>query len=151
MDQNCVIEPFYRPRETNKFQIQVNVAAQEKVTFVLTYRELLKRTNGLYNHVIYINPGQVVDDLKINVLIKEYSNVTTIKTPPLRNELLQEGPEGMVITFKTLLNIRFNVHCLLLSNKLKIEIYSHILIPDVACTNSNLKIYLRLVISFLQS
>ena len=104
-DQNCVIELFYRPRETNKFQIQVNVAAQEKVTFVLTYRELLKRTNGLYNHVIYISPGQVVDDLKINVLIKESSNITTIKTPPIRNELLQEGPEGMVITFQTLDNV----------------------------------------------
>nr|XP_022330397.1 inter-alpha-trypsin inhibitor heavy chain H4-like isoform X1 [Crassostrea virginica] len=83
-----------KPRETNKFQIQVNVAAQEKVTFVLTYRELLKRTNGLYNHVIYINPGQVVDDLKINVLIKESSTITIIKTPPIRNELLPEGPEG---------------------------------------------------------
>ncbi|XP_078314331.1 inter-alpha-trypsin inhibitor heavy chain H4-like [Crassostrea virginica] len=83
-----------KPRETNKFQIQVNVAAQEKVTFVLTYRELLKRTNGLYNHVIYINPGQVVDDLKINVFIKESSNITIIKTPQIRNELLPEGPEG---------------------------------------------------------
>ena len=105
MDQNCVIEPFYRPRETNKFQIQVNVAAKEKVTFVLTYRELLKRTNGLYNHVIYINPGQVVDDLKINVFIKESSNITIIKTPEIRNELLPEGPEGMVITFQTIDNV----------------------------------------------
>ncbi|XP_062574336.1 inter-alpha-trypsin inhibitor heavy chain H3-like [Saccostrea cucullata] len=83
-----------KPRETNKFQIQVNVAAQEKVTFELTYRELLRRTKGLYNHVIYINPGQVVDDLKINVLIKESRNITTIKTPPIRNDLLTEGPEG---------------------------------------------------------
>ncbi|XP_062581867.1 inter-alpha-trypsin inhibitor heavy chain H3-like [Saccostrea cucullata] len=83
-----------KPRETNKFQIQVNVAAQEKVTFELTYRELLTRTKGLYNHVIYINPGQVVDDLKINVLIKESRNITTIKTPPIRNDLLTEGPEG---------------------------------------------------------
>ena len=104
MNKKCVIEPFCRPRETNKFQIQVNVAAQEKVTFVLTYRELLKRTNGLYNHVIYINPGQVVDDLKINVLIKESSTITIIKTPPIRNELLPEGPEGMVITFQTIDN-----------------------------------------------
>ncbi|XP_061166914.1 inter-alpha-trypsin inhibitor heavy chain H4-like [Saccostrea echinata] len=83
-----------KPRETNKFQIQVNVAAQEKVTFELTYRELLRRTKGLYNHVIYINPGQVVDDLKINVLIKESRNITTIKTPPIKNDLLTEGPEG---------------------------------------------------------
>ncbi|XP_052700582.1 inter-alpha-trypsin inhibitor heavy chain H3-like isoform X3 [Crassostrea angulata] len=83
-----------KPRETNKFQIQVNVAATEKVTFELTYRELLKRTNGLYDHVIYINPGQVVDDLKINVLIKETTNITTIKTPPIRNDLLTDGSEG---------------------------------------------------------
>ncbi|XP_061168934.1 inter-alpha-trypsin inhibitor heavy chain H4-like [Saccostrea echinata] len=83
-----------KPRETNKFQIQVNVAAQEKVTFELTYRELLRRTKGLYNHVIYINPGRVVDDLKINVLIKESRNITTIKIPPIRSDLLTEGPEG---------------------------------------------------------
>ncbi|XP_061166903.1 inter-alpha-trypsin inhibitor heavy chain H4-like [Saccostrea echinata] len=83
-----------KPRETNKFQIQVNVAAQEKVTFELTYRELLRRTKGLYNHVIYINPGRVVDDLKINVLIKESRNITTIKIPPIRSDLLTEDPEG---------------------------------------------------------
>lgn len=94
MIKQNIVNFLSRPRETNKFQIQVNVAATEKVTFELTYRELLKRTNGLYDHVIYINPGQVVEDLKINVLIKETTNITTIKTPPIRKDLLTDGSEG---------------------------------------------------------
>jgi hypothetical protein len=90
-------EFFFRPRETNKFQIQVNVAAKEKVKFELTYRELLRRKNGLYDHVIYVNPGQVVDDLKINVLIRESRKITTIRTPPIKDVLLTEGPQGKYI------------------------------------------------------
>ena len=79
---------IFRPRETNAFQIMVNVAAMEKVTFELTYQELLKRTKGRYSHVIYVNPGQVVDDMSVEVAIKESRDLTSLRVPPIKNDTL---------------------------------------------------------------
>lgn len=87
-----------RPRDSNKFQIQVNVAATEKVTFELTYRELLRRRNGNYEQTIFINPRQIVEDFRVNVSIEEYRSITNINVPPLRNDILTENMEGMCCT-----------------------------------------------------
>lgn len=48
-----------RPRETNIFQISVNVAANSKAVFNLTYQELLKRVHGVYKHIVNLQPDQV--------------------------------------------------------------------------------------------
>jgi hypothetical protein len=40
-------------------RISVNVAALAKVTFNLTYEELLTRRKGRYELAINVNPGQV--------------------------------------------------------------------------------------------
>lgn len=83
-----------RPRDSNKFQIQVNVAAAENVTFELSYRELLRRRTGNYEQTIYINPRQIVDDFRVDVSILEYRNITSLNVPPLRNDILTEAEEG---------------------------------------------------------
>lgn len=87
-----------RPRDSNKFQIQVNVAATEKLTFELTYRELLRRRTGNYEQTIFINPRQIVEDFRVNVSIEEYRSITNINVPPLRNDILTENKEGMCCT-----------------------------------------------------
>jgi len=46
-------------RGTQTFDVSVNVAAGSFVSFKLDYQELLKRRLGVYNHVIYADPGQV--------------------------------------------------------------------------------------------
>ena len=85
-----------RPRESNHFSVDVNVAAQEKVIFNLTYQELLKRNRGSYEHVIYIDPQQVVKDLQIKVAIEESRDITSVKVPPLRNDLYEaENTSGI--------------------------------------------------------
>ncbi|XP_013407760.1 inter-alpha-trypsin inhibitor heavy chain H3 isoform X2 [Lingula anatina] len=73
-----------KPRETNRFKVAVNVAAQSKITFNITFQELLQRKLGLYEHVINVNPGQVVRDLKVDVYIHESREITVLKVPPLR-------------------------------------------------------------------
>ena len=73
-----------RARDARIFKIAVNVAAQSKVTFNLTYQELLTRRFGMYEHVIYIDPGQVVNDMQIEVNINELKKLTVLKVPPLR-------------------------------------------------------------------
>lgn len=78
-----------QPRKTNSFSVDVNVGAQEKVIFNLTYQELLKRTRGSYEHVIYINPKQIVKDFQIDVSIEESRDITSVRVPPLRNDLEQ--------------------------------------------------------------
>ncbi|KAK3590742.1 hypothetical protein CHS0354_030981 [Potamilus streckersoni] len=79
-----------RPRDTNRFRVNINVAAQSEVSFILTYDELLRRRKGVYEHTIYINPRQIVDQLVVEVFIFESRDITILKVPPLRNDILNE-------------------------------------------------------------
>ena len=79
---------FYRPRDTNRFTVAINVAALSEVTFHLTYNEILQRRRGTYDHTIYINPRQIVDDFRIEVYIQESREITLLRVPPLRNDIL---------------------------------------------------------------
>ncbi|XP_064616071.1 inter-alpha-trypsin inhibitor heavy chain H4-like isoform X2 [Liolophura sinensis] len=78
-------------RETNEFLITVNVAAHSHVTFNLTYQELLQRRLGLYEHVIYINPGQIVPDLQVHVFINETREITQLSAPEIRDDKLSSN------------------------------------------------------------
>lgn len=49
----------FSARDSNVFTVSVNVEPQSKVTFNLTYEQLLARTLGLYENIINVNPGQV--------------------------------------------------------------------------------------------
>ncbi|XP_063224499.1 inter-alpha-trypsin inhibitor heavy chain H4-like isoform X2 [Bacillus rossius redtenbacheri] len=72
-------------RDSNRFTVSVNVEPQSKVTFNLTYEELLTRRLGTYNHVINLYPGQVVRDLQVDVFIKEARNITVLRIPELQS------------------------------------------------------------------
>ncbi|TFK04953.1 dipeptidase 1 [Platysternon megacephalum] len=47
-------------RKTEKFTVSVNIAAASKVTFELTYEELLKRHLGKYKMLIKVKPKPLV-------------------------------------------------------------------------------------------
>ena len=96
-----------RPRNTNKFNVAVNVAAQSKVTFELLYQELLERRLGIYEHVININPGQVVRDMQITVNIHESREITLLKVPPIRKEISNEIQEKDAGLFKRRFSRRY--------------------------------------------
>ena len=83
-----MIVSIFRPRNTNSFRVSVNIAASSKVTFSLIYQELLQRKLGSYEHVIHVDPGQVVRDLQIEVNIDESRPITFLRVPHLRHELL---------------------------------------------------------------
>nr|CAD7261807.1 unnamed protein product [Timema shepardi] len=80
-------------RNSNRFTVSVNIESEKKVTFNLTYEELLKRELSVYNHAININPGQIVPDLSVEVYINESSKITTLEVPALKesNEINQEN------------------------------------------------------------
>ena len=52
-------------RDSNKFTVSVNVEAESKVTFNLTYEQLLNRKLGIYENIINLQPGQVSTKLSI--------------------------------------------------------------------------------------
>ncbi|XP_065334844.1 inter-alpha-trypsin inhibitor heavy chain H4-like [Cloeon dipterum] len=72
-------------RDSNQVRISVNVGPQSKVTFNVTYEELLVRRKGRYELSINVNPRQVVPDLAIDVFIKENRNITLLQVPEFRS------------------------------------------------------------------
>ena len=82
---------FFRLRDTNRFRVTINIAAQSEVTFVLTYNEILQRKRGHYEHVIYIEPDQVVDQLLVEVYIYESREITRLQIPPVRNDIWENS------------------------------------------------------------
>lgn len=52
-------------RTLEEFKTSVTVAAHKKVTFELTYEELLKRRLGKYELQIHARPMQPVKDFKV--------------------------------------------------------------------------------------
>lgn len=73
-----------KPRDTNRFLVTINVAAHSEVKFDLRYQELLQRRLGFYEHPIYVDPGQPVNNVSIEVFIQESKKITFIHVPPLR-------------------------------------------------------------------
>ncbi|KAJ4927257.1 hypothetical protein JOQ06_014991, partial [Pogonophryne albipinna] len=66
-------------RTLEEFKTSVTVAAHKKVTFELTYEELLKRRLGKYELQIYARPMQPVKSFKIDVHIHEKSGINFVE------------------------------------------------------------------------
>jgi len=95
-------------REGNVFAIKTNVAAAEKLTFTLTYEQLLERRLSKYEQVINVNPGQIVKDMEINVFINESLPVVNVNVPELKqksNELIEDLAKNPVAIISEDLNI----------------------------------------------
>jgi len=70
-------------RDTNKFTVDANIEAEDKVVFKLTYEELLERKNGQYEYTLNMDPGQLVEDLQVTVNIAESLPLTKLEVPAL--------------------------------------------------------------------
>ncbi|NXH59783.1 ITIH3 inhibitor, partial [Rhabdornis inornatus] len=66
-------------RKTEKFTVSVNIKAASKVTFELTYEELLKRQFGKYEMFIKVKPKQLVKDFEIEVDIFEPQGIAELE------------------------------------------------------------------------
>ncbi|KAG5835912.1 hypothetical protein ANANG_G00249030 [Anguilla anguilla] len=82
-------------RTLEEFQTSVTVAAHSKVTFELTYEELLKRRLGQYELLIKARPTQVVKDFKIEVRVFEQQGIAFLKT---QGSLIAEGRSSALNT-----------------------------------------------------
>uniref|UniRef100_A0A3B4ULR2 Inter-alpha-trypsin inhibitor heavy chain 3b, tandem duplicate 2 n=1 Tax=Seriola dumerili TaxID=41447 RepID=A0A3B4ULR2_SERDU len=66
-------------RTLEEFKTSVTVAAHKKVTFELTYEELLKRRLGKYELQIHARPMQPVKDFKVDVYIHDKAGISFIE------------------------------------------------------------------------
>uniref|UniRef100_A0A8C0ZKS0 Inter-alpha-trypsin inhibitor heavy chain H3 n=1 Tax=Cyanistes caeruleus TaxID=156563 RepID=A0A8C0ZKS0_CYACU len=97
-------------RKTEKFTVSVNIKAASKVTFELTYEELLKRKSGKYEMFIKVKPKQLVKDFEIEVDIFEPQGITELEaegtfiTNELQNAIKKtfSGKKGHVFFKPTL-------------------------------------------------
>ncbi|XP_065201336.1 inter-alpha-trypsin inhibitor heavy chain H4-like isoform X7 [Planococcus citri] len=89
-------------RDSNVFTVSVNVEPLSKVTFNLTYEQLLARTLGLYENIINVNPGQIVKNMAIEVNIDESSNITVLQVPDLKtsNEIDSTDTKNKLATIE---------------------------------------------------
>ncbi|KAJ8394781.1 hypothetical protein AAFF_G00041360 [Aldrovandia affinis] len=67
-------------RTLEEFKTSVTVAAQSKVSFELTYEELLNRRLGKYELLIKAKPTQVVKDFQVSVRIFERQGIRFLET-----------------------------------------------------------------------
>lgn len=73
-------------RDANLIRVSVNIAAQGKVRFRLTYEELLERRLGRYDQIIHVSPGQIIDDFRVDVFINESLPLSFVNVPELKTD-----------------------------------------------------------------
>ncbi|NXB94381.1 ITIH4 inhibitor, partial [Vidua chalybeata] len=78
-------------RKLEQFHVSVSIAAASKVTFQLTYEELLKRQLGKYELLIKVRPKQLVKHFQIDVHIFEPQGIHFLETDStfMTNELTE--------------------------------------------------------------
>uniref|UniRef100_A0A3Q1JQT3 Uncharacterized protein n=1 Tax=Anabas testudineus TaxID=64144 RepID=A0A3Q1JQT3_ANATE len=77
-----------KERETEKFRVAVSVPSGALTSFSLTYEELLPRRLGHYQISLGLRPGQLVQNLTLDVSILERTGISFIKVLPLRTSRL---------------------------------------------------------------
>ncbi len=85
-------------RDANLISVSVNVEPGSKVRFALTYEELLERKLGRYEHIIHLNPGQIVDNFQVDVAIAESLPVEQVRVPKLKvdpNSITSQDPNPL--------------------------------------------------------
>uniref|UniRef100_A0AAX7T8S2 Inter-alpha-trypsin inhibitor heavy chain family member 6 n=1 Tax=Astatotilapia calliptera TaxID=8154 RepID=A0AAX7T8S2_ASTCA len=64
-----------KSREIEKFRVAVSVPSGARVSFFLTYEELLQRRLGRYELTLGLRPGQLVQNLTLDVCIRERTGI----------------------------------------------------------------------------
>ncbi|XP_036390171.1 inter-alpha-trypsin inhibitor heavy chain H6 isoform X2 [Megalops cyprinoides] len=77
-----------KEREVEKFRVAVSVPSGTRLSFSLTYEELLARRLGHYELVLGLRPGQPVHNLSLEVTVAERSGISFIRALPLRTNRL---------------------------------------------------------------
>ncbi|XP_041860362.1 inter-alpha-trypsin inhibitor heavy chain H6 [Melanotaenia boesemani] len=84
-----------KEREIEKFRVAVSVPSGTQISFLLSYEELLARRLGSYELSLGLRPGQLVQNLTLDVSITERTGISFIKVLPLKtSRLLSNTAQG---------------------------------------------------------
>ncbi|KAF1390014.1 hypothetical protein PFLUV_G00053660 [Perca fluviatilis] len=84
-----------KEREIDKFRVAVSVPSGARMSFALSYEELLPRRLGRYELSLGLRPGQPVQNLTLDVSIMEQTGISFIKAFPLKtSRLLSNTAQG---------------------------------------------------------
>ncbi|KAJ8257260.1 hypothetical protein GJAV_G00183680 [Gymnothorax javanicus] len=84
-----------KEREVERFRVAVSVPSGARLSFSLTYEELLSRRLGRYELVLGLRPGQPIQNLTLEASVMERSGIRFIRALPLRtNRLLTNAVSG---------------------------------------------------------
>ncbi|XP_031701354.1 inter-alpha-trypsin inhibitor heavy chain H6 [Anarrhichthys ocellatus] len=84
-----------KEREIEKFRVAVSVPSGARMSFSLSYEELLPRRLGRYELSLGLRPGQTVQNLTLDVSITERTGISFIKAFPLKtSRLLSNTAQG---------------------------------------------------------
>ncbi|XP_061591156.1 inter-alpha-trypsin inhibitor heavy chain H5 isoform X2 [Cololabis saira] len=84
-----------KEREIEKFRVAVSVPSGARMSFFLSYEELLVRRLGRYELGLGLRPGQLVQNLTLDVRISERTDLSFIKVLPLKtSRLLSNTAQG---------------------------------------------------------
>ncbi|KRT81312.1 VWA domain-containing protein [Oryctes borbonicus] len=72
-------------RDSDRFTVLVNIEPESKITFFLTYEQLLQRENNQYELIVNIHPKQPVEDLRVHVNINESQPLKFVFAPSIRS------------------------------------------------------------------
>lgn len=73
----------------------VSVPTGARMNFSLTYEELLSRRLGRYELSLGVKPGQLVENLSLDISISEKTGISFLKVLPLRtSRLLSSSAQG---------------------------------------------------------
>uniref|UniRef100_A0A3Q2V5Y1 Inter-alpha-trypsin inhibitor heavy chain family member 6 n=1 Tax=Haplochromis burtoni TaxID=8153 RepID=A0A3Q2V5Y1_HAPBU len=93
-------------REIEKFRVAVSVPSGARVSFFLTYEELLQRRLGRYELTLGLRPGQLVQNLTLHVCIRERTGISFLKanTDAPASTHVEQSPECARVRYTPTLN-----------------------------------------------
>ncbi|CDQ59440.1 unnamed protein product [Oncorhynchus mykiss] len=74
-----------KEREIEKFRMAVSVPSGSRISFSLSYEELLPRRLGRYELILGLRPGGLVTNLTLDVSIAERTGLRFVKVLPLKS------------------------------------------------------------------
>uniref|UniRef100_A0A672IRI4 Inter-alpha-trypsin inhibitor heavy chain family member 6 n=1 Tax=Salarias fasciatus TaxID=181472 RepID=A0A672IRI4_SALFA len=95
-------------REIEKFRVAVSVPSGARMSFLLTYEELLPRRLGRYELSLGLRLGQLVQNLTLDVSITERTGISFIKVFPLKTSRLLGRKEALTVWNSTCARIHYS-------------------------------------------
>ncbi|KAM4748918.1 inter-alpha-trypsin inhibitor heavy chain H2 [Rhinophrynus dorsalis] len=96
--------------DMENFKAELNVPPGTKVQFEINYQEALRRKLGVYEHVVYVQPGRLAKHLEVDIYITEPEGFSFVNVPKTIKqefaELIQitKGEKKAHISFKPTLD-----------------------------------------------